>query len=172
MKHFNKQPLQVSQKVQQSPNSKIYSIFSGIQGAQGISIWYALLSQHSMLIYIIALSPFQLNKVFTFFSSHQRGIFFTFVVLERTFATYARQGFVRSYQVLSMIRTLRPDLAVDEQEFENVLFKYDPDNTGKYDMGAFNQIAIRYLIKASKQDHDDFSYKHLITSADFPETEA
>lgn len=95
----------------------------------------------------------------------------SFKVLERTFHSYARQGVVRAYQIQSMLRILRPDLPIDNLEFENVLYRHDPENCGKFDLSTFNQIAVHYLVKASRQDNDDFSYKHLITAGDFPDAE-
>lgn len=92
-----------------------------------------------------------------------------FPVLEKIFASYSKFGVVRGYQVLSMLRALRPDLTVEEQEFENLLFRHDPEKSGKYDIDAFNQIALHYLVKQTRHDNDDFSHKHLITSGDFPE---
>ncbi|ODN06044.1 Troponin C [Orchesella cincta] len=92
-------------------------------------------------------------------------------VLEKTFSTYEKQGTVRSYQIGSMLKTLRPDVTIDEQELENVISLNDPDKTGKFDLIAFNKVALHFLVKASRQDADGFSHKHLVISKDFPDSE-
>ncbi|CAL8074157.1 unnamed protein product [Orchesella dallaii] len=92
--------------------------------------------------------------------------------LDKVFSTYEKQGTVRSYQVGSMLKTLRPDVPIDEQELENVLSLNDPDKTGKFDLTAFNKVAIHFLVKASRQDQDGFAHKHLIIGKDFPDAES
>lgn len=87
--------------------------------------------------------------------------------MEKTFNTYERRGCVRSYQLGSMLKAMRPDITIEQSELDSVASRFDTDGQGKIDLETFNKIAVHFLTKAARRDSDSFIHKHHVYLADF-----
>jgi len=92
--------------------------------------------------------------------------------MEKTFNTYERRGCVRSYQLGSMMKAMRPDLNIQQSELDSVISQFDTDRQGKFDLDTFNKIAVHFLIKAARRDSDSFIHKKNVYLADFADDTA
>jgi len=90
-------------------------------------------------------------------------------LMEKTFNTYERRGCVRTYQLGSMLKAMRPDLNIEQTELEAIAGEFDTDRQGKFDLDTFNKIAIRFLVKQARRESDSFIHKHEIYLTDFAE---
>jgi len=92
--------------------------------------------------------------------------------MEKTFNTYERRGCVRTYQLGSMLRAMRPDLNVQQSELDSIVSRYDTQGEGKFDLDTFNKIATHFLVKQARRDSDSFIHKHHVYLSDFPDETA
>lgn len=92
------------------------------------------------------------------------------LVMEKTFNTYERRGCVRSYQLGSMLKVMRPDINIEQKELDQVASRFDTDGQGKIDLETFNKIAVHFLCKQARRDSDSFIHKHQVYLPDFADS--
>ncbi|ODM98642.1 Troponin C, isoform 2 [Orchesella cincta] len=88
-------------------------------------------------------------------------------LVEKVFNSYERRGYVRSYQLGSMLRALNPELALNDEDLRQRFTEFDTDNVGALDFDSFNRLALFYLVQQTRRESDGFAHKHLIRLNDF-----
>ncbi len=116
-------------------------------------------------------------------------VIFCFLVLEKVFNNNERQGYVRSYQMPTLLRSLNPELNYSEIELRELVTEEEKDGTctiydlktfenyfyfklflgSGLDFDAFSRISLHFLLKQVRRESNDFSHKKLIRPDDFPE---
>jgi ABC-type uncharacterized transport system YnjBCD ATPase subunit len=78
-------------------------------------------------------------------------------------ALLIRQVSIRPSDLILFAHTY---LTIQNKIVVDVLY---PSGTGQVDLDGFNKIAVHFLLKKAKHDHDQFIHKHQIGLNDFSE---